>query len=203
MKIQYKKKEFGNSIFVQVFYHSVVVDRGSKTWFKDNEISFSNRRYKYSILGMINEVHKINGMYEFIIEYPDGYTIHWSQETTPLTNISEVNFLPIDVKCSRFEGLALSTEKKSTFIDGVRDGLWYYSIGSKAAYKESIPGWLKDGTSGNYIETNYKEVTLWLRIESIDDIINKFPIFSLCSRGNNCVRIFRAETILLLLFIGC
>ena len=161
-----EKKEFGAD-WQLIFYHNakgnVFFTRGSES------LLFCNKTQQFSILGTLTNNYKINGYFEFLIEYPEiNYLIHWRQKKNPIKYDSNVGFVPLHVPYnpSTFLGLALAKNcDDSTFLHGnVGGGSWFFSIGCYTA-------WSGDGSfPGPYLEDKDKNaigifiVSLYVRI---------------------------------------
>ena len=135
------KKQFGVDWHL-IFHHNAK----ENVYFTKNseKLLFCNETQRFSILGTLTNNYKINGYFEFLIEYPEiSYLIHWRQKKNPIKYNSDIGFVPLHVPLTsnKFVGLALSNYYNgSTFLHGnVGSNSWFYSIG---AYH----GWLSDGS---------------------------------------------------------
>ena len=180
----YQVKTYNGSTFVRVFHQSTVINHGSSMFFKDRDIIFYNKPYKFSVMGSINERFKNNGYYEFLINYPDGSKVHWRQMTNPLEYTNETGMQPIDINNSVFQGLRRVNSTK-TCIKGT-DYLtyWYFAIGTKEIYKEGIPGFCWNQNDNNV----YKEVTLWMKIDNESVIYTSLPPLYMFSNARKACR---------------
>ena len=96
---------------------------------------------KYSRLDEIETYGKINGAYEFKLEYPAlGITNIWKQTSNPVLEIKAhggvkgYQAISVAATSNRWGGLEKSGD--STFLDGtVNHGNWFYAIGSYVSYK--------------------------------------------------------------------
>ena len=178
----YLTKTYNSALFVRVFYHSTKIDRGSDTWFKDQEISFVNKRHKFSVISSLFNDFKINSKYEFLIVYPNlENPVYWRQETNPIENVSSVGYEALNSFYPTFKGLARSSDQSATFIDGTPgfyQNYYFYSIGAKKNYgsKNVIPAsytQLSNGADG----TLTTEVTIWMKIKD-KSMISLLPLLS-------------------------
>ena len=138
----YQTKIFSNDLFVRIFYHNVEIDHGDDTFFNEKDIIFSNKKHKFCVISSIIDEFKIDGKYEFIIEYPNDELLRWQQTTKPLDSVTDTGYTPINVPYSGFSGLAKSSDREETFIDGSPGNSinnWYFAIGSKRAWMDGIP----------------------------------------------------------------
>lgn len=168
----YQTKDQYRCTWLKVYHHDI-----TKGTFKDKEEAkyYVERDDKFSILGLINDNYKIDGKFEFMIEFPnltnqEGQN-RWAQTNNPLS-ISEISdsSVPgfervtidwthaIDQSNYRFTfcGLALSNYEYSLLDGTCAQQKWFFSIGPLEKHRNKyIPG---------YTEFNY-ETVLWLRIE--------------------------------------
>ena len=165
-------KEVSNRKWMLVFYHKFV--KNEDLFKNKTEALFSNTENKYSILSKINPSFRINGRYEFLLEYPrfQGYFNHWSQRINPINaQPNEDNgYKPINISWTNqsWHGLALSSTS-NTLIDGSPyNETWFYSIGSITNWGNTIPSYVDlylfpESERSKYITT---EVMLWIRVYS-------------------------------------
>ena len=127
-----------------IFFHN----SSGKVFFTKNspDLLFCNQSQKFSILGTLTNNYKINGFFEFLLEYPErNYFVHWRQKKNPIKAESDVGFVPLHVPCnpSVFNGLGLSSASLPTFLDGnIGSDKWHYAIGSYSRYvsEDCFPG---------------------------------------------------------------
>lgn len=154
----FETKEQYGAKWLKIYYTNS--KSGSVLWDNLGELGFSFQNYKWSILGLIDNLYNSTyGGFEFLLEYPSiGTHNRWRQTSNPLrTKQSVTGYSAVDVQITSngWGGLSRSSDS-STFIDGSpTETTWYYAIGQRAVYKNGIP-------SGN--ETAVQEVYLWLRI---------------------------------------
>lgn len=187
--VNYKFKVFRGASWFRIFYHNV---KGG-FFVDENEAKACNSKYKFSILGDIDnhpDEWKIDDSFEFLLDYPKlkGFN-RWKQSIFPLSEDSSLlgNNVTgfVNVSCSwtskRWGGLAkltnpvddgYSSANITTLLKGtIGHSNWFYSIGyygNHASYKDVMPAY--DGKT--------TEVELWIRI-----------------RGNRfCTRCFRRRT---------
>ena len=177
-----------NYAWVKVFYH----DSSQEDWFSDSEALSVNSKNKFSILGNINEKHKIGQYFEFMIEYEEtGTRVIWKQkknikDTTTKDTSKTIGY--VGNKFKYFGGLTRSDYSGDTVFDGVTTDIakfWNFAIGAKQKYLKynTFPGPTYDGVNSDlmtkvalYIKTrvftyNFRKVF----------IINIFFVISLFS----------------------
>lgn len=150
--------------WLKIFFHNCT----GSIWFQnESEALFSNTEQKYSILGLINNEMRINGRFEFLLEYPEiGKSNQWVQLNNPVYEIENTTsshynvsgYEPINIQMSNanWGGLVKSLSFKYSFIEGsVGHSDWFYGIGvySPAYGPNKIPA----NQGVNY-------VYLWIRI---------------------------------------
>ena len=193
---EYKVIEAFDKTWIRIFYHDISTGR---VFHSNEEANYTRKKSKYvfSVIKFIDEDFMIYNetnkkfYYEFYLEYPtlDNVTIHWLQETHPLSNVPKTGIVPLQVKGNGFGGL-VSSESDYTFIDGnVNSTDWWYSIGSKVRYQ----GNLMPGPCYNLC-LKVPLVSLWIHINNMS-LLQKLP-FAVCktarihcSRRNNIVLI--------------
>ena len=140
-------------------------------WTSFDEANISFKPYRYSVLGLLSDEHKINDEFEFLLEYPEhnGYN-RWYQSMNPLYDIEyeKGNGLQtakgyrehtLSWKNNYFSGLMKSCSIR-TLLDGTRNmDSTYYSIGRVEVYK----------TNGlcSFEEVDTKVSLLWVRVPFI------------------------------------
>jgi hypothetical protein len=152
---------------MKVFFHN---STGGIFFNSKEEAKFIISEKKYSLLNKISPMMKINEKYEFLLEYPTGYSNQWRQSKTPLeeqgisteedynvTGYEEVN---ITMRQNSWGGLALSTHSSSLIDGSISKSNWHYEIGQTSAWDGhdyKIPA--------NTIEMSSYSVKLWIRIK--------------------------------------
>ena len=140
-------------------------------WSSFDEANLSFKPYRYSILGLLSDKHKINSEYEFLLEYPEhnGYN-RWYQELNPLYDIETAPGTAsqtakgyrkhtLSWEDNYFSGLKRSCYS-TPFLDGTRNSDYnFYSIGRIDLYKNY-------GLC-SYIEIKTYISILWVRIPCI------------------------------------
>ena len=130
------KGKFGKT-WLLLFHHN----SSTGDYFENyEEIEYINTTTKFSIFGFITEDFKIDGQYEFLLEYPElsGYN-KWKQTEFPTTvneSYSSNGYDPLTCDCTwssyPFSGLSLSNDTQYTFLDASNSATrWYFSIGAK------------------------------------------------------------------------
>ena len=102
---------------------------------------------KYSRLDELETYGRVNGAFQFKLEYPRvGITNIWSQTSNPVTATSRgvEGYEPISIEAdSKYWGGLEYNNGEYNFIDGSVDiNWWWYSIGAYKSYGGStkIPG---------------------------------------------------------------
>lgn len=153
----FETKEQYGAKWLKIYYTNS--KSGSVLWDNLGELSFSFQNYKWSILGLIDNLYNSTyGGFEFLLEYPSiGKHNRWRQTSNPLrTKESVTGYSAVDIQmtANNWGGLSRSSDG-STFIDGSpTSATWYYAIGQKVAYEGGILS----------SEAAVQEVYLWLRI---------------------------------------
>ena len=163
---------YNNSWFL-VFFHDISYGH----FLNKKEASFSLKKHKYSVLKKIDDSFKINGVFEFLLKYPNATgQNHWTQTVSPAyaNPNTENGYAPINVSWTDyfFHGLAISNQTYS-YIDGspFHDS-WFYSIG-----KFSCEEYLAGPTWGTE-QKRYYQVFLWMRVND-PHLLKK--LFSICT----------------------
>jgi len=142
-----------------LFYHNSSTGQLFST---NEEALLCDSTYKYSILSKLDDSFKINGKFEFLLEYPSVPGCNrWLQSINPLNNLEGFSqkaegYEAINISWSGmfWGGLFLSKDPQ-TLLDGSYQEYWWYSIGAKNSYlSPKFPG--PDGTPVHV-------VFLWIR----------------------------------------
>ena len=92
------KNEFG-AIWQLLFYH----DTSTGKFFDDTTINFVNDEFRYSTIGGISQSYKVNGYFEYLLEYPDEpHYNRWKQrinlkDTTNMQTSEDIGYKPIHI----------------------------------------------------------------------------------------------------------
>ena len=151
-----------NHFWQLLYYHDYST---ANYWSSFEEAKNSSKKDKYSILYLLSEKYKINGEYEFLLEYPEltGYN-HWCQTSNPLEeketdsdgkqNAAGYRAIQNSWTEKYFGGLVFSS-RPSCLIDGsTYHWNYWYAIGLTEDYGSGVPG-----PNGNVI----KKSQLWIR----------------------------------------
>lgn len=165
-------KSFGGARWARIFYHNN--KKGTVLFTSLAECKNTQTADKYSRLGLLDsgDTYKINGKYEFLLEYPIDDPTHynrWKQTNAPQNEFitrSETGgqvigyeAVHIDWTSNYWGGLErnnISTTSYSpTWLDGsCGHGNWFYAIGSASTHNRGIPSY-----------SSTADVTeLWIRI---------------------------------------
>jgi len=135
-----------------------------------DEAKFCDLPKKYSIIGCISNFSRINGKFEFLLEYPgiSGYN-RWKQTNFPLwepdNNTAAIGFEAISLTWTdnNFGGLFRSTLTETLFDGSIGNGYWYYAVGVVTNWWSSSfcspPGDCFPGPI-----TTTQSVELWMRV---------------------------------------
>ena len=145
-------KYFGKSYWMLLYHYN----SNKENAFTPENVLFSNKNDKYSILGILDDSYKEYGKFEFLLEYPSlNLRNQWLQSINPIIteettgNGSPVlGYQPISVNMTTqlFGGLIKSSTIKLnpplSFLDGsTHHTNWYYSIGTYNLYSDrTYPG---------------------------------------------------------------
>jgi hypothetical protein len=161
------------SVWAKVFYH---YNRGGTVLFTSNEEALhSNTSDKFSRLFLLEKFRATDGKFEFLLEYPDDLTGYnrWKQTTNPIVetagNTGVIGYEGISISWSvNYWGGLEYNGGVSSFIDGsVYSTSWFFAIGCKTAWNNSIPG---PNVAVSLVE-------LWVRVDTVDlEDINNFNI---------------------------
>lgn len=135
------KKAHG-ALWELIFFHNVT--EGTNLYFDDSSALNNNEENKFSIIGFINEAFRINGCYEYLLEYPEhGEYLIWQQtihisNTTAQQTAADIGYKKKHQNYEGFKGLSRSTNSHATVFDGSpgTDG-FYFSIGAKCEFAYS------------------------------------------------------------------
>ena len=172
--LQYKK--YNGKIWLLLFKHDLTV----KEWFADQYEALyfdnPNQPNKFSILSILSDLYKIDGVFEFIIDYNDmSDFVQWKQDINPIYqeegNETTNGYLHTGgTQDSIFGGLSRTTIKYNTcfpsFLNGdTKNREWYYAIGM---YSEQVcpTDWSHDQHPG-IARKGFNKVALWLRVSKI------------------------------------
>lgn len=170
-----------NALWQLVFYH----DLNKATYFEKKEDAYEcNEEGRYSRLNNINKLYRINGKYEFLLEYPEiNKSNQWRQTLNPLhqnqstkdvnaTGYEEIN---IQMNDKKWGGMFYFSGKKC-LLAGSSNFYWHYAIGTCTdEFAPYFPG----------PEVYSKIVKLWIRMPlslgryTCRNVKNKIEIISL------------------------
>ena len=165
-------KSFGGARWARIFYHNN--RNGSVLFTSLAECKNTQTTDKYSRLGILDsgDTYKINGKYEFLLQYPIDYPglyNRWKQTNAPQNEfvarsetggqVTGYEAVHIDWTDNYWGGLERSdtstTSYSPTWLDGsVGHDSWFYAIGSSSAYSHGIPS----------CNSTASVVELWIRI---------------------------------------
>ena len=138
-------KEYLGVKWSLVYYH----DSSFGYWKADrSDVLFCNEAGKYSSFGSLHNGYRIDGRFEFLLEYENGFN-RWQQRNNPIkeqkskekkeaTDYAELNCA---FHNSGWAGLLKSYDDYNSYIDGsISSYDFYYSLFTKKKWYEGIPG---------------------------------------------------------------
>ena len=164
------------STWARIFHHNSAKGK----LFNQKKALFSLEKDRFSLLKRLDDDFKHDGMFEFVLEYPQySHILHWKQDKNPiyLNYNDDFNIEKLDSTSSysSFYGLTLS-KSSNTFLDGSsKDDVWHFAIG---AYKSWPRENLFPGPRKN--DNNYSFVNLYVRIWNAT-LLGKLSYRILCS----------------------
>ena len=175
-----------NSIWLLLFHHDLTIGE----YFYSQEEGKRCLNYtggKYSILYTLNKEYRINGKFEFLLEYPEiNKSNQWRQSNNPLhqpliRGQNVTGYTPIDIQMTVNMWCGLYHHPGYTLLSSSHDNGWFYSIGTiSQLFSPCFPG----------PGTNSKIVSLWVRVRGEPNkctlrrklsVIPKFSIFACVS----------------------
>ena len=163
---------YNNSWFL-VFFH----DSSFGKFESKREGAYSLKKNKFSVLKNIDDSFKINGVFEFLLKYPNATgQNHWTQTVSPAyaQPNTENGYVPINIswRGDGFQGLSLSNSS-TAYIDGSPFHPHnFFAIGSMYNC-----GYLPSFSWGND-NVRYYQVFLWMRVND-PSLIRK--LFGFCT----------------------
>ena len=163
-ELGFKTKTAYDATWARIFYHN---NKSGAVVFSNNKEEFLNCHTadKESNLWALDKFKNKDGKIELLLEY-DGITGYnrWKQSSnfTKETAISGYEAVAISWTSSDWNGLALSQDSGSTWVDGSPNSgasSWWYAIGCKTNYNSGIPG------PNTTIATS--GLSLWARIDNL------------------------------------
>lgn len=150
-----------NKSLIKVFYH----DSSNGDWFSIDELYYAKSSNKLNLLGNITDEYKINGYFEFIIDY-GNIKISWKQkknikDTTSTDTSESIGYINNGVE--HFGGLIRSDYPNNALYDGIHNSKrWWFCVGAMDnTYSDyTFPGVFY--SESNTIRT--KTITVWMKI---------------------------------------
>ena len=176
-----KTQDFIGNKWLLVFYQ--FVQTGADFITEYDEFLFVNKENKFSIWKFIDDSFKINGYFEFLIQYPEivGYN-HWRQIKNPIktSDHEDINIGFNTDGCNNSwpgfycGGLVNSSNQGFAFLDGSVGIIdYWFTIGAKKSYVKPLRFAGPVLPSGRGFEAN--KVLLWIKLNpSILKQISKF-----------------------------
>ena len=174
-----------NRNWILVFHQNISVG----LFDKPESALISLKNGMYSILSEIKEDWKINGKFEFMLDYPElGKRNIWRQSLNPIDDYEETR--PNERTAVGYEGVSIEMTEQGwgglvrsstaiSLLDGSVNYLiegfnrWYYSVGTCFLQNNGIP------SNNNPVNNVY----LWIRFNSIKFIPQYEMNSFLCSLG--------------------
>ena len=130
------KKDINGRLWLKVFYH--YYNEGEE--FKDSEILFANSKNKLNLIGNITNRYRINGYFEYAIEYEElNITYYWKQkknikDTNKRDNAHSIGY--VKMSNSKLLGGVAVSNSVYTLYDGIpsydeNNTLWWFCLGIK------------------------------------------------------------------------
>ena len=102
---------------------------------------------KFSRLAEVATLGNINGVYKFKYTNPtEGVEKIWEQHCNPVVGAcTDANDIALNLISTTgpnpnlFEGLSISTDPGSTFLDGTVGGSWWHAIGAQGSHGVLLP----------------------------------------------------------------
>ena len=140
----------GHEKWVKLFSHN---SSGEVFFSSKSEALFCNSPQKYSILGLLDYRFLINGVFEFLLEYPNEHEFYrWQQTSNPITTQEVVGVTTKESIGYRkisgndgywnWGGLVLSSTDYTLLDGSIGHENWCVAIGSLIAFidEDSFPG---------------------------------------------------------------
>lgn len=138
-------KEFLGVKWKLVYYH----DSSFGYWKKDRSDVFScNEAGKYSILGSLHNSYRIDGRFEFLLEYTNGFN-RWQQRNNPIKEQKIEDKTEAkgyaELNCTFHErewgGLLKSYDNYDSYVDGsISSKNYHYALFTTTPWNGNIPG---------------------------------------------------------------
>ena len=167
---KFQFKTFEDVQWLKIFHH----DCSEGEFFKAGspELLNINTKNLFSILYMINDRFKINGKYEFLLEYPEENKYnHWRQSVNPLDIIDQYGNgvtthyyvdgyekITVQMDSHNWGGLARSNWNYALLEGSLGSPNWYYTIG------QSANNWRNSTLAGYEYDDTIHIVHLWIGI---------------------------------------
>ena len=173
---KYEIKNYENVQWLKIFHHDCTkrefFQRGSP------ELLNINTKNRYSLLYIINEKFKIDGKYEFLLEYPEANKHnHWRQSNNPLNetdkygdgvrshyNASGYEDVNIQMRQHNWGGLVRGNSDDSLLEGSLGSVEWFYAIGQANSnwYSSSLAGFKYPNNMDNI-----HVVYLWIGVKDL------------------------------------
>lgn len=150
----------------KVFYH----DLSTGIYFNDNEYYYANAPNKLNLLGNVTEKDKINGYFEFALEYEEySMLFYWKQtknivETTASDTSTDLGYVGSIGKY--FGGMAKSDTSFCLYdalLPSIRSNNWWFALGAKTYWnsENKFPGPIFWYTDDQYVAVS--KVALYIK----------------------------------------
>ena len=186
-----KYRFFNDKLWLLVFFHDIST---TKEFFNNHYESLyffdDNKPNKFSIIGNITDYNKIDGSFEFFIEYDEKDYVQWKQSHNPIIEeenskkklVQGYEFIN-GIEDNEFGGLARTTFDIQGCLPSLLNGYinvvsWCYAIGMY--YENVCYGDYDHVTLPGIKHKRYHSVSLWLRV------LDKFSFASTCNK-HTCI----------------
>ena len=116
-------------------------------WKEDrSDVFYCNEAGKYSMFGSLHNGYRIDGRFEFLLEYTYGFN-RWQQRNNPIKEkktewvianaYAELNCTFHD---NSWGGLHRSYDCFDSYLDGSINGQWHYAFFTKTVWNGGFPG---------------------------------------------------------------
>ena len=137
-------KEYLGVKWKLVYYHN----SSFGYWKEDrSDVFYCNEAGKYSMFGSLHNRYRIDGRFEFLLEYSNGFN-RWQQRNNPIKEKKTVGAFTegyAELNCTFHDnswgGLHRSFDGWNSYVDGsTTSHQYFYALFTKTTWNEDIPG---------------------------------------------------------------